>query len=348
MEGKIIVKNPNGSSKAWDHFGFYKVGNKILKDKAVCKICNQECKYTGGTTNLNQHLQKHHSNILVPASTSPFGGKKSIQQEISSRIKRPVIKLDSTSKDYQMATESIAEYIFGDLVPLSTVESPHFRGVVNVLSQGRYEAPKRKYFTDTLLPKLHENSTLQLKKEVEKLYGIGITTDGWTSSATENYLTYTAHYISEEWELKTRVLSTHCSEERHTADNLAKDMQETEQNWGLDKLLFSPVYVHDNAANITKVPKLMPQQRTGLGCLAHTINLAANAATSIDQVANILSKGIKLVALFNRSAYAEVILKRKQSLLLPEKQHKLIQDCVTRWNSSYDMLERLHEQSQVR
>ena len=61
---KIIVKNPSGTSKAWDHFGFYKVEGKILKEKAVCKICHQECKYTGGTTNLNTHLQKHHSELF--------------------------------------------------------------------------------------------------------------------------------------------------------------------------------------------------------------------------------------------------------------------------------------------
>ena len=38
MEGKILVKNPHGSSKVWKHFGFYKAGNKVLKDFAVCFV----------------------------------------------------------------------------------------------------------------------------------------------------------------------------------------------------------------------------------------------------------------------------------------------------------------------
>ena len=59
MEGKILVKNPHGSSKVWKHFGFYKAGNKVLKDFAVCFVCKQECKYSGGTTNLSQHIEKH-------------------------------------------------------------------------------------------------------------------------------------------------------------------------------------------------------------------------------------------------------------------------------------------------
>ena len=96
MEGKIIVKNPSGTSKAWDHFGFYKIGNQILKDKAVCKICRQECKYTGGTSNLNQHLLKHHSEIFrsMPSSS---GVKKSIQSQITSMMKKPIVKISSAA-----------------------------------------------------------------------------------------------------------------------------------------------------------------------------------------------------------------------------------------------------------
>ena len=89
MEGKTIVKNPKGSSKVWDHFGFYKMGNTVMKEKAVCKICNQECKYTGGTTNLNQHLQKHHSELFQSTSTA---GNKSNQSQITRMMKKPVVK----------------------------------------------------------------------------------------------------------------------------------------------------------------------------------------------------------------------------------------------------------------
>ena len=64
-----------------------------------------------------------------------------------------------------------------------------------------------------------------MKKELEDTSGIGLTTDSWTSLATENYITYTAHYITKAWEMKSKVLSTQASEERHTAENLAADMK---------------------------------------------------------------------------------------------------------------------------
>ena len=36
MEGKVLVKNPNGASNAWKYFGFWKIGTKVCKDFAVC------------------------------------------------------------------------------------------------------------------------------------------------------------------------------------------------------------------------------------------------------------------------------------------------------------------------
>ena len=191
MEGKIIVKNPNGTSKAWDRFGFYKVGSQIFKEKAVCKICFQECKYTGGTTNLNQHLQKHHSDLLT--GSSDCGKKRSIQAQITTLIKKPSVKLSSSSKTYQAFTEGIAEFLFGDLIPLSVMDSKHFRGMVSLLTSGTYEPPSRWYFTNTLLPKMLKDTQDKIKTDINALHGIGLTTDAWTSIVPESYITCTAH-----------------------------------------------------------------------------------------------------------------------------------------------------------
>ena len=108
MEGKVLVKNPHGSSKVWKHFGFYKAGNKVIKEFGVCFVCKQEYKYSGGTTNLSQHLEKHHSE-LCSASTS---GTQTIQSQITSLMKQPVLKVSTAT--HSMFTESIAEYMSCD------------------------------------------------------------------------------------------------------------------------------------------------------------------------------------------------------------------------------------------
>ena len=65
-------------------------------------------------------------------------------------MNKPMVKMNPAAQG--RCTEVIAEYIIGDLVPLSTVQSKHFQAVVNVLSNGASESPKRTFFSDTFLP----------------------------------------------------------------------------------------------------------------------------------------------------------------------------------------------------
>ena len=113
MEGKVLVKNPNGASNAWKYFSFWKIGTKVCKDCAVCFECKQECKYSGSTSNLNEHLKMHHTKAM------PLPGKKSIQSQIPTMMNQPIVKLTPASKS--LYNECVAEYICGDLAPLSTM-----------------------------------------------------------------------------------------------------------------------------------------------------------------------------------------------------------------------------------
>ena len=72
---------------------------------------------------------------------------------------------------------------------------------------------------------MKNDCTQQMKKEIEEISGIGLTTDSWTSLGTQNYITYPAHYKAREWKLKSRVISTQYSKERHTAENVAENMK---------------------------------------------------------------------------------------------------------------------------
>lgn len=100
-----MVKNPHGFSKVWNHFGFYKIETKISKDFAVCFVCKQECKYSGGTSNLSNHLETHHSELCQSSASS--SGTKTIQSKITSMMKQPTLKLPPATQS--MFTEGIAE-----------------------------------------------------------------------------------------------------------------------------------------------------------------------------------------------------------------------------------------------
>ena len=70
-QGRKIHDFPGkAKSQVWKHFGFYAVeGNgplKIDKEYTICKICETAIKFTGGTTNQLNHIDKKHGTFAAP------------------------------------------------------------------------------------------------------------------------------------------------------------------------------------------------------------------------------------------------------------------------------------------
>ncbi|XP_053573689.1 E3 SUMO-protein ligase ZBED1-like [Bombina bombina] len=89
------------------------------------------------------------------------------------------------------------------------------------------------------------------------------------------------------------------------------------------------------AAQVGKFPHIK--------CFAHTLNLASQRALKVATLSRLLGRVRRISTFFHRSTTANHCLKEKQKCL-GLKNHKLITDVTTRWNSSYDMVERFLEQ----
>ena len=75
-----------------------------------------------------------------------------------------------------------------DLKPLSAVEFPLFRNIL-AKAEPRYSVPSRSYYKDTFIPKLYEKTKSDIISELQDAVGsVSITTDCWTSHATEAYM----------------------------------------------------------------------------------------------------------------------------------------------------------------
>jgi len=98
--------------------------------------------------------------------------------------------------------------------------------------------------------------------------------------------------------------------------------------------------VTDNAASMIKCADIL--QIRHLPCYAHTFNLTVQDCFKIDSFAKILSKSKAIVTFFRSSTLASDTLRTIQRRN-NKTELKLLQEVVTRWNSSYYMLKRISD-----
>lgn len=172
---------------------------------------------------------------------------------------------------------------------------------------------------------------------LEDISCITLTADAWTSRATESYLGVSCHFITKDWQLKTLNLTTMPLEERHTAENIVTWMLEVVHKFNI--LPKIKAVVHDYGSNIVAAMHLL-EKEAWMGLI---VQLIVNSALKDTNISRALGGSRSIVEYFRRSELASAKLKEKQQQM-NTKDHKLIQDVSTRWNSTYYVIQRLLEQ----
>ena len=224
------------------------------------------------------------------------------QQSLQECLK-PKNKIPLHSPQGEQLTNAVMRYIIRDLRPISSVENEGFRELLKEFTL-RFDITSKNYFRDTVLSHMYENVKAKVKFQLTN--GVerhSITTDGWTSQSTVDYVTITVHFINPECQLLSYVLQTRPLGDQHTADNLAEMLKEAKVEWKLADVFG----VTDNAKNITK-PFQDILKWPHLGCIGHTLNLSVVKAFSLGSVSKLLVKCRKIVCYFKRSTTATRIL----------------------------------------
>ncbi|XP_029942702.1 zinc finger BED domain-containing protein 1-like, partial [Salarias fasciatus] len=237
-----------------------------------------------------------------------------------------------------MLDEALLSFILKDCQPLSIVENEGFRELVQVFEPS-YVLPTRKTIKQ-MVAKKYEEERERVKMEVQQAVAVSITADMWTSVNMEAYLALTCHYINENLQLCTSVLGVQYFPQSHTADNLAQVKRGMMEDWAITNKV--KCLVTDAAPNMIASTRQL-QIRHSI-CIAHSLNLLVKK--SCDQIPTLTSirhKARNIVTYFRSSTTAkEKLAQVQQQMGRPTL--KLINEVPTRWNSTYQMLSRLHDE----
>lgn len=270
--------------------------NSEGKEVWPCSFCAKSGKkkeyYTsGGTVNIEKHLQKEHSVYEdSPMNKRLQAHQLSIQDAIDSaeynaNKKRKLTEVIEAEKalDGKVIESLFVRWIATNNQALRIVECPEFRAFLTYLNTN----------VNMWLPNSHTTSGQwvlnQFKIEKERIRlrlhssrcKIHISLDIWTSPNTLPILGVVAHYISEDNQLESAVLSLTEIQGPHDGDNISLLVEGILEDWGIiSKLGYLQM---DNASNNDTMIKALGRSKSN-SLIPFTMRIYSNIYSPVREV----------------------------------------------------------------
>ena len=210
---------PKKRSSVWEHFSLKEIDGKT---KVVCNLCNSALSYMGGTSCMKNHLQARHPAALGTDNLGKegLGGARMIGATADMRnfVKTGGPKM--SQQRYALINQKLAEMCAIDYRPISIVNGKGFKSFIATLEPS-YVVPSHTTIRNYVHRSYVEAKDTMLKV-VESQNCIALTTDMWTSHATQGYIMLSSHYVNDNWELRSQILATRNITDRHTGENIAQ------------------------------------------------------------------------------------------------------------------------------
>ena len=127
------------------------------------------------------------------------------------------------------------------------------------------------FFAEKEIPKLYnELRDAVVKPAINEATYYAVTTDLWTSCARYPFMSFTRHFIDDNWQLKTFCLDTVPILDDHTGQNLANTVQDILGNWELDSVNLICATT-DNGSNFVSAFTILDWTR--ISCFGHNLDL---------------------------------------------------------------------------
>lgn len=151
----------------------------------------------------------------------------------------------------------VAGYIVEDMLPLSTIESPRFRKILDKIPSTRTPTSDRKTFSK-YLDQCYSDMESNLKKTFESLDYVTTTADIWSAN-NKSYLGMTAHWINTiSFKRQKAALACKRVRGRHTYDVMANKIEQIHSSYGRSHKVTA--CVTDNGSNFVKAFRMFESQ----------------------------------------------------------------------------------------
>lgn len=331
------------TSLVWDHFKKVELKNGKKWQCIHCKN-NYSVVASGSTSHLMRHLKQTchvYKKLVAQQKKLNFQPAKS---KIGEKLSGPLLMNSGGKYDHERQREATAHWIMMHEHAFSIVEKEGFHFMMKC-SNISYEKISRKTLKNDCIA-VYEAGRKKLKSILRTVNKICLTTDLWKSQNQKiEYMVLTGHFIDADWVLQKHILSfVHVPPPRRGVD-IADAIFKCLKDWGIENKIFSVsvdnAHYNDSCLKELKVLILRHQKLVLDGklfhvrCCAHILNLLVQ--DGIGKIAKIVEDVRESVKFINQSeARLQTFSQIVQQLKLGGK--KLILDCPTRWNSTYQML----------
>ncbi len=299
------------TSYVWQYFGFHTRDGYIMRDKVICKLCFMAYKYTGNTTNLANHLRRHHPDIpepsrtnnrtvsqlkravaMSPASESPGDEDNALAMGTAATPTPGPSQIRTVSANIGHIHQQLVNYVIQEMLPWSSVASSSFRDFLRTLNP-TYEVPSEDIFLNTFVPPLKEEVQYHLSTKISGPHLSTLCLELWSSTIGVEYVTVTAHLLTPQWKpidfcLHTKPLTGDQSEK---VSYLVVLLQQVLDEWHWPK---PKVIITDGSECLVEAVEQFGS--VNLPCLQSTFNLAVKKALELEEVKGVLTGFLQLVA----------------------------------------------------
>uniref|UniRef100_S4RUE7 BED-type domain-containing protein n=1 Tax=Petromyzon marinus TaxID=7757 RepID=S4RUE7_PETMA len=324
-------------SKCWDYFTMME-GRKQVQ----CKTCLLTLTYHKSTTMMNKHLNRKHPNMLPLEDGHRDTTDVRIKKEIKLTI--PKVRRRRCAQDRARSiTGLLLQVIVKDLRPLDLVNGVAFREFLSFLEPG-YSVPSVVYFEKMLEEKYNEVKQ-QCIAELKKASGLSLSCDVWNSAAVDAYMSVSVHFIDEDWQLRNFLLESTNVLESHTPIVIRQWIEDALQRFEVEPAKIVSM-VHDTGENMSAAARLLEEAYSWkpVQCAAHSLQLIVkdHGISKLPALDRAVDVARQLVEYFRKSEFA------LSQLSVREKEYNIIEcplvvDTPSRWNTTFDMIDRLLE-----